>query len=239
MRLQKYLAKAGIASRRKCEEYILEGRVSVNGKKVDTLGSQVEEGDFVCFDGKKVHLEEEKVYYLLNKPEGYITSVKDEKNRPTVTQLIKEEHYRIFPVGRLDYNTSGLLLLTNDGELTHKLTHPKHEIGKTYIAKVQGVVGEKALKRLREGVEIEAYRTAPAIVKKVKQGKMTTTLSLTIHEGKNRQVRKMCEAVGHKVLKLKRISIGKIQLENLEKGKYRKLSLEEINYLNKITGLSQ
>ena len=239
MRLQKYLAKAGIASRRKCEEYILEGKVSVNGKTINTLGSQVEEGDLVCFDGKKVQLEEEKVYYLLNKPEGYITSVKDEKNRPVVTQLIKEENYRIFPVGRLDYNTSGLLLLTNDGELTHKLTHPRHEIRKTYIAKVQGLVTEKALKRLREGIKIEDYKTAPALVKKIKEGKTTTTLSITIHEGKNRQVRKMCQAVGHKVLKLKRISIGEIHLKDLEKGKYRKLSFEELNYLNKIAGLSE
>jgi pseudouridine synthase len=215
----------------------LSGRVSVNGEIITTLGTKVEEGDKVTFDKVIVEIEEEKVYYLLHKPEGYITSVQDEKGRNTVLDLIQDKTHRIFPVGRLDYNTSGLLLLTNDGELTYALTHPKHEVTKTYIAVVEGTPTEQALNQLRDGVIIENYKTSKAKVKKVKQSKHTTTLSLVIHEGKNRQVRKMCEAVGHRVVHLERIAIGNIELEDLEKGEYRKLSSKELLYLKKIAGL--
>ena len=237
MRLQKYLAQAGVDSRRKCEIYIQEGRVTVNGKVVTELGLKVEKDDEVYFDNKKVELVQKVVYYILNKPVGYITSVSDEKNRPTVMDLIKDKKERVFPVGRLDYNTSGLLLMTNDGDLTYALTHPKHDVPKTYIAKVKGHVNVKSIEKLCQGVMIDDYLTAPAIVKRVSGGGTTTTLSITIHEGKNRQVRKMCEAVGHSVLQLKRVAIGELGIEDLKLGEYRELTSKEIQYLKEIGGM--
>lgn len=234
MRLQKFLAHAGVASRRKCEEYILEGKVKVNDEVVRTLGTVVEPGDEVWFENRRVTMEEELVYYLLNKPTGYITSVQDENNRPTVVALLKDVKERIFPVGRLDYNTSGLLILTNDGALTYSLTHPKHVVNKTYIAKVRGHVSDQAVKKLCDGVVIDGRMTAPALAKKVKAGTNTTTLSITIHEGRNRQVRKMCTAVGHDVVTLKRTAIGKLRLGDLQVGQYRALTRDEINYLKRL-----
>ncbi len=238
MRLQKYLAQSGVASRRKSEEYILEGRVAINGEIVTELGVKVEASDEVTFDGVPVNKEEELVYYLLNKPIGYITSVKDEKDRATVMELVKEVPYRIFPVGRLDYNTSGLLIMTNDGDLTYALTHPKHDVNKTYRAKVKGQVTRQAINKLSQGVNIGGYITAPAQVAKLKDTLGTTTLSITIHEGRNRQVRKMCEAVGHEVLKLSRVAIGKLEINDLEVGQYRKMTPSEIAYLKEIGGIS-
>ena len=237
MRLQKYLAQSGVASRRKSEEYILEGRIAINGEVVTELGVKVEEGDEVTFDGRSITKEETLVYYILNKPIGYITSVKDEKDRPTVMELVKEVPYRIFPVGRLDYNTSGLLIMTNDGALTYALTHPKHDVNKTYRAKVKGQVTRQAMNKLSQGVNIGGYITAPAKVLKLKDTLGTTTLSITIHEGRNRQVRKMCQAIGHEVLKLSRVAIGALDGEGLEPGKYRKLTLKEVAYLKQIGGL--
>lgn len=236
MRLQKYLAGCGVGSRRKCEVYIEEGRIKVNGAVVTEQGIQVEEDDVVLFDNKPVTMEERMVYYLLNKPVGYITSAADEKDRATVLDLVKDVPYRIFPVGRLDYNTTGLLLLTNDGELTYSLTHPKHHVDKTYVVKVKGVVRPAALQKLQQGVVIDGYLTAPAKVKVLRQTPATTTISLTIHEGRNRQVRKMCSAIGYDVLRLTRESIGKLTLGNLELGAYRALTREEIDYLK---GLGQ
>lgn len=236
MRLQKYLATAGIASRRVCEQYILEGRVKVNGETVTELGRKVENNDKVVFDNKLVQLNNNYVYYLLNKPTGYVTTVKDEKQRPTVMDLIKDTKNRVFPVGRLDYNTSGLLILTNDGQLTYELTHPKHNINKIYQVKVKGKVTQKELVRLSEGVFIDGRKTAPAKVERIKENQASTVLSITIHEGRNRQIRKMCEAVNHEVLTLKRIAIGKIKLEDLKPGEYRHLTQEEIEYLKNTSG---
>ncbi|MEF9958495.1 MAG: pseudouridine synthase [Niameybacter sp.] len=231
MRLQKYLAQCGVGSRRKCEQYIEEGKVKVNGQVVTEQGMQVEDDDEVLFENQPVKMQEQLVYYLLNKPTGYITSVSDEKDRPTVLDLVKNIPYRIFPVGRLDYNTTGLLLLTNDGALTYALTHPKHHVDKTYVVKVKGDVRNATLQKLQQGVVIDGYLTAPAKVKIMRQNGATTTFSLTIHEGRNRQVRKMCAAVGYDVLRLTRVSMGDLTLGDLEVGQYRPLSREEINYL--------
>lgn len=231
MRLQKYLAAAGVASRRKAEEYILEGKVSVNGEVVTTLGTVVTDEDCVAYNGEIVKIQEEYVYYMLNKPVGYVTTVSDEKDRPTVIDLMKGIDARVFPVGRLDYNTSGLLIMTNDGDLTYTLTHPKHQVNKTYEAKVKGFVNSKSIQELKNGVIIDGRKTARAGVKILSKGNYATVLSITIHEGRNRQVRKMCHAVGHEVLKLQRVSVGKLTLKGLEEGAFRKLTPEEVAYL--------
>lgn len=235
MRLQKYLASCGIASRRKCEEYILEGKVAVNGQIIQTLGTKVNEADEVTFCGKLVKLQEEYVYYMLNKPVGYVTTVQDEKQRQTVLDLIKDESHRVYPVGRLDYNTSGLLLLTNDGELTYGLTHPKHHVNKCYEVRVRGVLNEAAQKALKTGVLLDGKMTHPAELKVLRKGEKSTVFHLTIHEGRNRQVRRMCEAVGYPVLSLKRVSVGKLTLDDLELGTYRALTSQEVEYLKRIS----
>ncbi len=237
MRLQKYLASCGVASRRKCEEYILQGRVRINGRVITELGTQVSAGDLITYEDKVITYEQSYVYYALNKPVGYVTTAKDEKNRPTVLDFFKDTDKRIFPVGRLDYNTSGLLILTNDGALTYALTHPKHHVNKTYDVKVSGKVQAQSIDQLRKGVVIEGKKTAPAVVKITEKNQNTTRLAITIHEGRNRQIRKMCELLGHSVLKLMRISVGEITLNGLEIGKYRELTENEINYLKKIGGL--
>ena len=191
-RLQKYLASAGVASRRASEKLILEGKVAVNGKVVTELGTKVIPGkDKVTVDGKPVRTEEQLVYYLMNKPAGYLTTVKDTHDRPTVMDLLAGIPYRVFPVGRLDFETEGLLLLTNDGEFAYRMTHPKFKIKKTYLATVQGELTKERLQMLREGVELEDGKTAPAEVKVVRQEKHRTVVEITIHEGKNRQVRRM------------------------------------------------
>lgn len=230
-RLQKYMARCGVASRRKCEEYILEGNVSVNGIQIFELGAKVDaEKDKVMFNGKIIEPEQKKVYIALHKPVGYVTTVKDEKNRPTVIDLIQVEE-RIFPIGRLDYNTSGLLLLTNDGDVYNKIIHPRKSIGKTYVAVVRGNVDDWAVNKLRSGVDIGGYITSEAQVEILKRQKDKTEFKITIHEGKNRQIRKMCAAVGHPVIKLHRISVGGIKLGNLQYGKWRHLEKAEIQYL--------
>ena len=234
MRLQKYLASCGVASRRKCEAYILEGKVTVNGKVVNTLGTQVEANDEVCFCGKKVNLQEEYVYYMLNKPVGYVTTVQDEKERATVLDLIEDDAHRVYPVGRLDYHTSGLLLLTNDGELTYELTHPKHHVNKCYEVKVKGHLSEAAQYALRNGVVLDGRKTYPAQLKVLQEHDKQTLFQLTIHEGRNRQVRRMCKAVGYPVLSLKRISVGKLTLGHLEEGSYRHLTEKEVHYLKQM-----
>ena len=232
VRLQKYLADAQVASRRKSEEIILSGRVSVNGETVTQLGTKVEEGDKVCVDGKEISPAEKKVYIMLHKPDGYVTTAKEQFGRPAVLDIV-DCGYRVYPVGRLDYDTSGLLLLTNDGDLTYKLTHPKHNVEKTYIAQVEGTPTEDEMKRFREGLEIEDYVTAPAKIKVLKKAALTT-LKIVIHEDKNRQVRKMCDAIGHKVRRLKRVATGKLSLGDLEMGKYRYLTETEIEYLKSL-----
>lgn len=232
VRLQKFLAECGIASRRKCEELILEGKVKVNGVVVTELGTKINpEEDIVTFKGEKVALQQEKkVYVLLNKPVGYVTTVSDEKERPTVMELLKDIKEKIVPVGRLDMYTSGLLLLSNDGEFINKVTHPKHETIKTYIVKVRGIPTEKDLEKLRDGVKIEDYITSPARVELLLKDKTNdvSRILIEIHEGRNRQVRKMCEAIGLSVISLKREGVAGLTCEGVEKGKWRYLTDEEV-----------
>ena len=235
-RLQKYLSSCGIASRRKSEELILAGKVKVNGKVVTELGIKVSEKDEVEVENMEVY-RKEKEYYLLYKPEKTICSVSDEKGRTTVVDLIETDE-KIFPVGRLDYDTTGLLLLTNDGELTNKLTHPKGFVEKTYIAKVSGIVTGKEIHELEEGIELEGVKTkkARAKLKKIDKKNNKTYVELTITEGRNHQVKNMFAALGHKVLKLKRISYAFFDLKGMKIGEYRRLTSKEVkqlyNYVN-------
>lgn len=234
-RLQKYLASCGIASRRKCEEYISQGKVQVNGKVVTELGTKINpDKDTVKFDGKIVNQAKNLVYILLNKPIGYVTTADDQFGRDTVLDLVKVRE-RVVPVGRLDMYTSGALILTNDGDFVYKVTHPKHEIEKTYTVTVKGIVKNNEVEQLRKGVTIDDYTTKPAKVKILKTDteKDISRLEITIHEGKNRQVRKMCEAVGRKVLALHRSKIGKIGVKDLELGKWRFLQKREVQELSK------
>ncbi len=235
IRLSKYLADAGIASRRKAEQIIESGNVSVNGTVITQLGTKVDtEKDIIKFKGEEIKKQSKFVYIMLHKPEGYITTVKDQFQRPTVMDLIDNIEERVVPVGRLDYDTSGLLLLTNDGELTYKLTHPKHNIEKVYIAKVVGEPTEKQLNEFKNGLVIENYRTSPAKILIVKKEGKYCSLKIAIKEGKNRQVRKMCEAIECPVVALKRIATGKLFLGELKKGEYRHLTKQEIDYLKSV-----
>ena len=232
-RLQKYLANCGIESRRICEEYILQGKVKVNGEIVTELGRKVDpDKDIVEFENKQIKENSKLIYILLNKPIGYVTTSDDQFGRDTVLDLVKVRE-RIVPVGRLDMYTSGALILTNDGDFVYKVTHPKHEIEKTYTVTVKGIVQNSEVEQLRKGVKIEDYITKPAKVKilKTDSEKNISRLEITIHEGKNRQVRKMCEAVGRKVLALHRSKIGNIGVKDLELGKWRFLNANEIQKL--------
>lgn len=235
VRLQKYIAMSGAASRRAAEEMITSGRVRVDDKIVRELGTKVEVGaNKVTLDGEVLKPEQKKYYIMLNKPIGYVSTVSDQFERPTVLDLIGEDiKSRVFPVGRLDYDTEGLLLLTNDGDFTYKVTHPKFHMDKTYIATLKGGITVKGLNMLRRGVVIDDYKTSPAQVEMLSCEKGVTVIKITIHEGKNRQVRKMFEAVGSKVAELKRISIGKVELGNLPLGRWRYLTSHEINYLSR------
>ena len=217
IRLQKYLADAGIASRRKAEELIKQGKVYVNGKIVNELGTKVTPNvDEIRYEGKKGEIEEKYIYILLNKPIGYVTTVKDQFNRDSVMDLVKIRK-RLVPVGRLDMYTSGALILTNDGEFVYKVTHPKHEIEKTYTVTIKGKIKKEEVKNLEIGVDIGEYITKPAKVKilKTDEEKNISRLEITIHEGKNRQVRKMCEAIGHSVLALHRSKIAGIGVKDI------------------------
>lgn len=230
IRLQKFLANSGVASRRKCEELILDGKVSVNGQIVKELGTKVNPAvDKVEYCGNPVFISNKFVYILLNKPIGYVTTAKDQFDRDSVLDLVKVKE-RVVPVGRLDMYTSGALILTNDGDFVYKVTHPKHEITKTYTATVRGIIENDAVEKLRNGVEIEDYKTRPAKVKilKTDEEKNISRLEITIHEGKNRQVRKMCEAVGSKVVALHRSKIGDIGVKDLKLGTWRYLKDFEV-----------
>ncbi len=237
MRINKYIASCGVASRRKAEELIISGRVTINGELVTDLSTKIDEiKDIVEVDGKVINQEEKKVYLLLNKPEGYITTVKDQFDRPSVLDILKDIEEMVYPVGRLDYETSGLLILTNDGELTYKLTHPKHEVEKTYLASVNGIFTPEEKKIFENGLKIEDYTTAKAKLKIIKTDveKNYSVCKITIHEGKNRQVRKMCKAVGHPVRNLRRIQMGRINIRGLEIGEYRNLTEDEVKYLKSL-----
>lgn len=236
-RLQKYLANSGIASRRKAEEYILAGKVKVNGQIVTELGTKVNpDKDIIEFEGKRVNNDIKKVYVLLNKPIDYVTTVKDQFNRNTVVDLVKNAGNNLLPVGRLDMYTSGALILTNDGDFIFHVTHPKHEVEKTYTVTLRGKITNEDVESLRQGVIIdEEYKTKPAKVRimKTDEEKNLSRLEIVIHEGKNRQVRKMCEAIGRKVIALHRSKIGNINVKDLKIGQWRYLTKKEVDMLMK------
>ena len=234
MRINKYIADAGICSRRKADELISNGNVKINGLTVKELGVDVAEGDVVEVNGSVIEAGRRKVYVAVNKPAGVITSMDDDRERETVADIVADIPERLFPVGRLDYNTTGLLIMTNDGQLTYTLTHPKHEVYKTYVAKVEGVLSGARAAKLRRGVDIGGFVTSPARVKVLKQMPRYAVVEICIREGKNRQVRKMFAAVGNKVRELKRTQIGEIRLGRLKEGHYRKLTREEIEYLKSL-----
>lgn len=231
MRLNKYIAQSGLASRRKADELTLQGKVRINGAVMKEPGYDVAENDVVEVNGRVVERDAKKVYIMLNKPKGFITSADDEKDRPTVMELITDIEERLFPIGRLDYNTSGMLLMTNDGDLAYRLSHPKHQVYKTYRARVSGQISGERLNRLRNGVDIGGFVTSKAVVNVIRQAERSAIVEIKIFEGKNRQVRKMFSAVGNKVLDLERVAIGDLYLGHLKQGHYRKLTRQEIEYL--------
>lgn len=231
MRLAKYLAHAGVASRRAAETMIRDGRVTVAGKVVLDPALDVDEQVVVAVDGREIEGLERHVVYAINKPLGVVSTAKDTHNRQTVVSLVPDEPLRLYPVGRLDADSTGLILLTNDGALAHRLTHPSFEVPKAYRARVGGgAVGDAALRRLREGVRLEDGMTAPARVRRVGRG----VLELTIHEGRNRQVRRMCEAVGHPVVELRRVAFGPLRLGDLAPGGHRRLAEAEVELLRSL-----
>jgi 23S rRNA pseudouridine2605 synthase len=233
MRLAKFLAHAGVASRRAAEGIVREGRVSVGGEIVLDPARDVDEHDDVAVDGARVTLEAEHVVYMVNKPAGVVSTAKDTHGRPVVTDLVNGG-VRLYPVGRLDADTTGLILLTNDGELANRLMHPRYEVPRTYVAKVQGgFVKNRALERLREGVMLDDGKTLPAQVRQVRPG----VLELTIREGRKRQVRRMCEAVGHRVQSLRRVRFGPLELGRLEEGRARPLRASELRALKAAAGM--
>ena len=233
-RLQKLLASAGVGSRRACEDLIRAGRVEVNGEVVTKLGTQVDpDRDRISLDGREVASPFERVTILLNKPSGYVSTCADERGRPTVLDLLPEGVGRVHPIGRLDMDTEGLLLLTNDGDLTYRLTHPKFEVEKEYVAEVEGVPSLDALRRLSQGIEIDGRRSAPATVSVESAANGRAVVRLQIHEGRKRQVKRMLQAVGHPVRKLRRVRVGPIQLGNLPLGETRALSGKEVEALQR------
>lgn len=231
-RLQKIISAAGITSRRASEELILNGQVTVNGVVVTELGTKADPTkDRITVNGKPLQVSERRLYILLNKPAGYMTTLDDPDGRPLVTDLLKEINARVYPVGRLDYNTEGLLLLTNDGDWANKLMHPRHEVDKEYHVRVRGKVHQSQLDQLAGGVEIDGKKTAPAKVILIKDGEQNDWLSITIHEGRNRQIRRMCEAVSLSVVRLKRVRYGSLVLGVIRSGQFRHLSEDEVNEL--------
>lgn len=237
-RLHKFMARAGVASRRRSEELIAAGRVKVNGKTVTTPGFKIDPlRDRVEVSGRTLQRPERLVYLLLYKPVGYVTTVSDPRGRPKVTDLLRGVKERVYPTGRLDYDTEGLLLLTNDGDLTYALTHPSHEVDKTYVARVQGVPTADKLDALARGVELEDGLTAPARVRLLGAREGNGILEITIHEGRNRQVRRMCEHIGHPVIHLRRVRLGPLQLGSMKPGQFRHLEPAEVRRLKKMVKL--
>lgn len=232
MRINQYIASAGVTSRRKADELIEDGRVKVNGAVLTSPGYHVQDGDVVEVDGARIAPADRKVYYLLNKPAGYVTSTADKEGRPLVTDLVPDD-VRVFPVGRLDYNTTGLLILTNDGELANALMHPSYEFSKRYLVRAQGIVTRAEAARLEKGVDIGGFVTSPADVHLLKHDRNSTLAEIVIHEGKNRQVRRMFKAIGHPVLELCRTGIGNLEIGRLSLGQCRKLSPAEVENLKR------
>ena len=232
-RLQKYIAQCGIASRRKAEELILNGMIKVNGNIVNSIITIDDDKDIIEYNNKVIKPELKMVYIMLNKPHGIITTSHDQFGRKSVLDIVKTKE-RIYPVGRLDYDTSGLLLLTNDGDVTYNLTHPSHEVNKTYIAEIAGFPTDDEIRAFKSGLKIENYITSEADFKVVSKNKTTAAVEITIHEGHNRQVRKMCDKIGHRVIKLKRISIGNLNIGRMDEGEYRMLTFDEIDYIKSI-----
>lgn len=235
MRLQKYMALCGVASRRASEEMIAAGRVCVNGHTVTKMGVQVdEERDRVTVDGAPIRLEEEKHYLAYYKPVGEVTTVSDPEGRATVMDKFRDYPVRLYPVGRLDYDSEGLLLLTNDGDMMNSLLHPSHEVNKTYLARVSSRLEDESVRRLRQGVTLDGRLTSPAQVRVVRYETFDTVVLVTIHEGRYRQVRRMFEAVGHQVVSLKRVGFGPIQLGDLPRGQWRRLTDAEVRRLKEL-----
>ncbi len=238
MRINKYLAECGIASRRKCEQFITDGLVSVNGKTVTDLSTQIEPGDNVTCEGRRVNPARKHVYLVMNKPKGCVTTVSDDRGRKTVLDIVRTSYpdTRLFPVGRLDYDTEGMLILTTDGDLCNRLTHPSSEIPKIYLARVEGEVKESDLNVLRSGVELDGRKTGKCRAKLIEYNRKTnmTAVEVTISEGMNREVRRMFEAIGKHVDFLKRVAIGDLRLGGVDRGAFRKLTAEEVEYLKNV-----
>lgn len=234
MRINKFLAECGVASRRGCDKLIEEGKVLVNGKSCHVGMAIDEKRDVVTVDGQKVILKSEHKYYMMNKPKGYVCTVKDDKGRKTVMDLLPPSAGRVYPVGRLDYDSEGMLLFTDDGDFAFRLTHPKNEISKTYLVRIEGSVTEEQLNKLRSGVILDGKRTGKSKIRIVETDKNYTKLHVTIGEGRNRQVRRMFECIGKTVAFLKRIRIGEMPLGSLERGKVRSLNPEEIFYFKNL-----
>lgn len=230
MRINKYLSGCGIDSRRKCESLVLDGRVKVNGKTVTNLATDIKDGDAVEVDGHAVSLTVKKTYIMLNKPKGCVCTVSDDRNRKTVMDYVKIGR-RVFPVGRLDYDTEGLLLLTDDGELANKITHPKNEVKKTYAVRVEGEPTEAEIKKLQSGVTYGGVKYGKAKVEVAERLDGATKLFITITEGKNHEIKNMIESLGRRVLFLKRMSIGELRVGGLKRGEWRYLSQSEVDYL--------
>lgn len=233
IRLNKYLADCGVGSRRECDALIADGQVKVNGK-VATLGQMVDDNAKITVRDKRIGDKQKLYYIMLNKPKGCVTTVKDDLGRKTVMDFVSDIKARLYPVGRLDYDTEGLLILTNDGDLSNRLTHPSNEINKTYICRVSGMLKENERATLEKGVLIDGVKTAPAKVKIVEQDQHHTRCEVTIHEGRNHQVKKMFEAVGKEVEFLKRVAVGDLRLGGLKRGEYRFLNEVEVDYLKRM-----
>ncbi len=234
MRLQKYLASCGVASRRAAEKLIAEGHVTVDGQKITEMGVQVEDGQVICMDGKRVRPEVEKHYIIYHKPAGEVTTVSDPEGRATVLDRFRDYPVRLYPVGRLDYDSEGLLLLTNDGDLTERMLHPSMEVDKTYLARVSNQVTPEEARQLERGVMVDGRKTARAKVHILSVQNLFTDMIITIHEGRNRQVRKMVEQIGHQVVMLRRIRFGPLKLGELPRGMWRPLTQEELDALKKL-----
>lgn len=231
-RLQKILARAGVASRRQAEELIRQGKVAIDGRVVTDMGIRIDAtAHKITVNGVQISSPEQQVYFLLNKPAGYVTTVRDPQGRPTVIDLFQDIHQRLFPVGRLDLDTEGALLMTNDGDLANRILHPRHEVTKTYIVEVSGSPSQKEISRLEKGIMVEGKKTWPALIKFISAQKKSSKFQITIHEGRKRQIKKMFEAIGFPVLHLKRIAYGKLQLGNLKTGQYRALSEKDLRQI--------